>query len=141
MARLWILIGLLWQAPLALACGYCVEDKIASTYDHAVVTRALQSGRHVAFFHVEGAETPGRTTPQALRALVNAVPGVDGATVRVSLDTFTLSFAFDPARASLASINARLDRKLSASGLSLMSLRVMERPADLKILPRAAAPL
>ena len=24
------------------ACGYCVEDKIASAYDHAVITRALE---------------------------------------------------------------------------------------------------
>lgn len=136
MGRLWVLVGLLWQAPLALACGYCVEDKIASTYDHAVVTRALRSGHHVAFFHVEGAETPGRTTPQALRALAGALPGVDRSTVRVSLDTFTISFAFDPARVSLASINTRLDQKLAASGLSLMALRVMERPADLKTVQR-----
>ena len=41
-------------ASAALACGYCVEDKIASTYDHALVTQALAHKHHVAFFHIDG---------------------------------------------------------------------------------------
>ena len=51
------LLGLLGRE--ASACGYCVEDKIASTYDHSVVTRALSQGHHVAFFHIDGPVSSG----------------------------------------------------------------------------------
>jgi len=64
----------------AQACGYCVEDKIAATYDHAVVTRALAEKHHVVFLHVDGA-VPGR---KALEDAVYSAPGVDRGTARVS---------------------------------------------------------
>ena len=44
MGTLWrgVVIGTLIAglASAAHACGYCIEDKIAAVYDHAVVTRA-----------------------------------------------------------------------------------------------------
>src|SRR3982750_1452609 len=46
--------SLLLAAGPAAACGYCVEDKIAATYDHAVVTQAFARKHQVAFFHVDG---------------------------------------------------------------------------------------
>lgn len=110
------------------ACGYCVEDKIAATYDHAVVRRALAQKHHVVFFHVEGA-APGR---KALEEAVYSAPAVDRGSVRVSADLLTLSFAFDPARANLGAIHTRLEKRLAAHRLSLMPFQVMERPADLK---------
>jgi hypothetical protein len=54
MMRALLLAGLLAAAPLAGACGYCVEDKMAAAYDHAVVSRALAQQHHIAFFHVDG---------------------------------------------------------------------------------------
>jgi len=39
-------------------------------------------------------------------------------------------------RASLVQVNTRLDRRLAAHKASLMPLRVMERPADLKTVKR-----
>ena len=128
------LLGL--SAREAAACGYCVEDKIASTYDHTVVTRALSQKHHVVFFHIDGPVSSGETTRLAVEDAVYSVPGVDKRSARVSVDTLTVSFSFDPARASLAVINARLDRKLSAHKLSLMPLRIMEEPADLKTVKR-----
>ena len=56
----------------ARACGICIDDKIASCYDHAVVT--------------------------ALLAAIAALPGVQRASGRVSLESAALSFAVDPAR-------------------------------------------
>lgn len=120
------------MTPAALACGYCVEDKIASTYDHAVVTRAIAQGHHVAFFHVEGAPV----TRQALEKAVSSVPGIDRGSARISVDTLTVCVAFDPRRVSLVELNTRLDRQLAARKLSLMPLRVMEQPADLKTVKR-----
>jgi hypothetical protein len=129
-----VAVGLLF-AMQALACGYCVEDKIAATYDHAVVTRALERGQHLAFFHVDGPEPRPPATRRALEDAAS-MPGVEKASVRISPDLLTLSLAFDPRQVSLAQVMARLDRKLAARKLSLMPLRVMERAADLKTVKR-----
>lgn len=127
--------ALLFLAGEAAACGYCVEDKIAATYDHAVVTRALERGQHLAFFHVEGPEPRPEATRRALEDAAS-MAGVEKASVRISPDLLTLSLAFDPRRVSLAAVMERLDRKLAARKLSLMPLRVMERAADLKTIRR-----
>jgi hypothetical protein len=127
--------ALLFLAGEASACGYCVEDKIAATYDHAVVTRALQRGQHLAFFHVDGSEPRSEATRRALEDAAS-MPGVEKASVRISPDLLTLSLAFDPRRVSLAAVMARLDRKLAARKLSVMPLRVMEQAADLKAVKR-----
>ncbi|MBC8021534.1 MAG: hypothetical protein H7Y14_00325, partial [Burkholderiales bacterium] len=34
---------------LALACGICLEDKVAATYDHGMVMRATSRGQVVVF--------------------------------------------------------------------------------------------
>jgi len=117
----------------AFACGYCVEDKIASTYDHAVVVRALEHSHHVAFFHIDGVLPSGDGARRTLAALAESAAGVEKGSVRVSLDTFTLSFAFDPQRSSLDAAQRGVERKLALRKLSLMPLRVMERTADLKM--------
>ena len=123
-------------AAEASACGYCVEDKIASTYDHSVVTRALSQGHHVAFFHIDGPVSSEEATRRALEDAVYSIPGVDKRSARISLDTLTVSFSYDPGRVSLAAISTRLDRKVAARKLSFMPLRVMDAPADLKTVQR-----
>lgn len=123
--------GLLLALP-AQACGYCLEDQIAATYDHAVVTRALAQQHHVVFFHIDGALIPGEVTRHALEKVAQSPVGVDIGSVRVALDAATLSLAFDPKRTSLAELHQTLARKLMTRRLSLQVLRVMERPAELK---------
>ena len=127
---------LAFGAPGAFACGYCVEDKIASTYDHAVVTQALARKHQIAFFHIDGTVVPGDATKHSIEAIVQSTAGVDKGSVRVAVDTFTLSFAFDPQRASLAAVQATLDRKLRAKNLALMPLRIIDSPAELKVVKR-----
>jgi len=124
------LIGaaLLAASTAALACGYCVEDKIAATYDHAVVTQAFARKHHVVFLHVDGA-APSRA---ALERAAQAAPGVDAGSVRVAADLLTVSFAYDPARAKLGAIQARMEKALK--GVSLMPFEVIERPGQLKSL-------
>lgn len=119
------LIGaaLLAAATQAQACGYCMEDKIAATYDHAMVTQALARKHQVAFFHVEGA-APSR----ALLERAAYAAGVDKGSVRVAADRLTLSFAFDPARATLGAIHARMEQALGAHPLSLMPFEVIDQP-------------
>jgi hypothetical protein len=124
------------RAPAMLACGYCVEDKIASTYDHAVVVRALGQKHHVAFFHIDGPLLPGESTRRALERAAESTAGVDKGSVRVSMETLTISLAFDPERASLVRVLSALEGKLAARKLSLMPLRVMDRPEELKTIGR-----
>jgi hypothetical protein len=126
--------ALLLPAAQAAACGYCVEDKIAATYDHAVITTALSRGHQVVFFHVEGAPLER----QALERAVSTVRGVDAGSVRISPDALTVSLAFDPRRLPMAQLQARLDRGLAARKASLLPLRVMDRPADLKTVKSGA---
>ena len=116
----------------ANACGYCVEDKIASAYDHAVVTQALARHHHVVFFHIEGPLQQGAASKHWLEAALGSTPGVDKGSARIALDTLTISVAFDPQRMSLIALQNALDRKLAARNLSLFPLRVIEKPSELK---------
>ena len=126
-----LLVGaLLALSQQALACGYCVEDKIAAVYDHATVTRALAQKHHVAYFHIEGALVPGAATKRALEAIANSMNGTDQGTARASVESTALSVAFDPQRTTVASLQAALERKLAAKNNSLMLLQVLDRPAD-----------
>ena len=115
------------------ACGYCVEDKIAATYDHRVVTRALGQKHQVVFLHVEGTVPSGRLLERA----IYSAPAVDRGSARVSADLLTVSFAYDPARATLGAIQSRIDKALAAHRVSLMPFEMMERPADLKAIKAA----
>ena len=117
------LLALFLASGAAEACGYCVEDKIAAVYDHAVVSRAAAAGHQVVFMHVEGP-----ATRQSLEQAANAA-GADRGSVRVSADFLTVSFAFDPKRA-LGAIHSGMEKRLK--GVSLMPFQVMDRPGDLK---------
>ena len=77
------------------ACGTCVEDKVASTYDHAIVQRAAATGRVMVY-----CELGGRWDAANLKAAAAKVRGVDAATVRTSREQGALSFALDPAAQS-----------------------------------------
>ncbi len=125
-------LALVLQATTALACGFCVEDKVAAVYDHELVGRALGIRHHVAFCGIEGV-VAGRDAQrgQITRAL-DAVAGVDRGSVRVSLEHATVSFAFDPARAPLPAVLRAARRTLADRGLTLVPLRVMDRADRLK---------
>ena len=120
---------LLAAAGKTLACGYCVEDKIAATYDHAVLTQAFARKHQVAFLHVDG----GTPTRQALERAAYAA-GADKGSVRVAADLLTVSFAFDPARAPLGAIHVRMEKALAAQRVSLMPFQVIDQPGQLKAL-------
>jgi hypothetical protein len=136
MLRPAILAALLACSTAGIACGVCVEDKVASTYDHALVTRAVGLGHHVAFFHLEGDPAKNESTRKALLGAADSTAGVDKDSVRVSIETMTMSFAFDPARFRLIDVQSRIDRKLAARKVTLFPMRTIERPAELKEITR-----
>ena len=132
MARTAFLAAALLLSGAAGACGYCVEDKIAAVYDHALVTRSVQAGHPVVFYHLDGPVPPDAAAAKALVAIAESVPGVDKGSVRLSQPVMTIAFAYDARRTTLAAAQNALDRKLAARKLSLMPMRVIERTAELK---------
>lgn len=97
MKRAWVAGAFAAWAGAALACGTCVEDKIAATYDHAVVESAARAGKVVVYCEVKGAFTPAK-----LAAAARRVRGVDPASVRVSQEPAAVSFALDTRRQAVA---------------------------------------
>ena len=83
-------------ALLAILCGICLEDKVAATYDHALVQRALARDQVVVF-----AEPRTPLDPARLKAAASAaarVPGVDASSVRTSTAPASVSFVLDTRR-------------------------------------------
>ena len=130
MPRFALLAAALVFSSAAQACGYCVEDKMAAVYDHAVVTRALGQQHHVAFFHVDGKLATGDAGKRALLQAVESAPGADKGSARASMESASLAVAFDPKRTPVMALQRDIERKLAGKGLSLMLLQVMDRPAD-----------
>ena len=129
-ARLGLALLLAAGVSRSLACGYCVEDKIAAVYDHAAIARALAAGREVMFCAIVGDFVSSNAMRRQIGRALGSVAGVDRGSVRVSLDAASLSFAFDPARAPRAGLLHTANRKLAIKGITLAELRVMERPAE-----------
>src|SRR4051812_40301615 len=105
-------------AGTAAACGYCIEDKIAAVYDHAVVTAAIGQKHQVAFFAVDGpipAEAQART---ALQTALSLSRGIDAGSLRLSVESASLSFAFDGTRIKLAIAQFEVERRLKPFRLS-----------------------
>lgn len=120
-ARALALVSLALLAPAAaLACGTCVEDKIAATYDWDVVQQA-SARRHVVVFAAVEAPADSR----ALAKAAARVPGVDRASVRTASSPRALSFALDPRRASPAAALAAIERAPGLGGVRLTLVRVM----------------
>ena len=131
-SRLFGVLLLAGTLPAALACGVCIEDKVAVVYDYEVVSRALDRGHHIAFFALEGSNTAGPEARRMLESLAGSAAGVDRGSSRVSLETRSLSVAYDPRRTPLPRLQQALEKKLAARKLSLLPLKVIERPAELK---------
>jgi hypothetical protein len=115
-------------AAASLACGVCVEDKVAATYDHAVVMRAGALRHLVVFGEIDGA-VDVKTVIAGIPAAAKRVQGIDRGTVRTSASPSAFSFALDPAAQSPESAVAELQKRLRTHGVRLSVLRVMSSEA------------
>ncbi len=131
-------LAFLVAARNALACGYCVEDRVAAVYDHAIVVRALARRHEMAFLAIEGALPAAGELRRSIESAIGAAQGVDRGTARVSLDAASLSFAYDPRKPGLGPVLRAVEKTLAAKGLSFSILRVID-DAPLKPLPGAAS--
>jgi hypothetical protein len=104
----------------AAACGACDEDKIAATYDHAVVQRAAAARKLVVFCAVQG---PHHSLERA-RTAARRTSGVDVTSVRTSSQPPTLSFAVDSRKRTVEGAVAALQRGAPA-GTRISIVRVL----------------
>ncbi|MDD5249797.1 MAG: hypothetical protein PHY45_12465 [Rhodocyclaceae bacterium] len=113
-------------AATALACGHCIEDRVAAVYDYGVAQQAGREGLRVAYLGIAGrsAETAAAAaaTGDALRGIAGVAPG----TLRVAAAPAAAAFAWSGDEAALARILQTANRRLVAAGLRLELLRVWE---------------
>ena len=104
----------------AWACGACIEDNIAATYDHAVIKRALEKHQQVVFVSVEG----DVKAVDASRRIASAnVSGVVRGSVRTSASPLAFSFGLEANRSPAHTIEA-FRRALADPGAQMKMLRV-----------------
>ena len=124
-----IALSLALSSTVVIACGYCVEDRIAAVYDHALAQRTRVLKHEMIFFAWDGPLTRSEVSKQKIMTLGAAVPGVDPGSLRVSMEPAALALAFDPQRSSGPSIEAALQTKLRLMKLSIVRLQA---PASLQ---------
>jgi len=116
---------LLMSTSSAIACGHCIEDKVAAVYDHAIVVKAVHEKHVVAFFGIEGPLVVNSASKQAIQKMLSSINGVDLNTSRISLETGSMSLAFNPIIVSYPTLLDTLDKKLKAKKLSVFPLEVL----------------
>ena len=91
-----VFAAMLTAAPCAVAwaCGACDEDKIAATYDHAVIERATARHHQVVFVAIDGRVSAAEIT-RRVAAAAPKVRGVVPGTLRTSVSPPAFSFALD----------------------------------------------
>ncbi len=119
-----LVLALFAIASPALACGVCIEDKIAVTYDHAVVTRAAARHQVVVFAALDGFGDAQALARDARNAAAG-VRGVDRDSVRAAAAPPALSFALDPSTQSAEAAMHQIEKRAATPGLKLTLLRVM----------------
>lgn len=118
-------------AAAALACGFCVEDRVAAVYDSPTIEAALAKHRHVAFLAADG---ESGLDPRAQRALVKALEGAGafkGAT-RIAGENAACAVVFDPKRTTLAQLVAAGDKALAPSHRKVTALRIIDDAGKLR---------
>jgi hypothetical protein len=120
--RLLLAGALAMVSGAAFACGACIEDKIAATYDHATVTAAAAKGDRVVFGAIDG-PIDARRVSERVRATAPKIRGVRPGTVHASAAPSAFSFAVDRAQSAEAAV-AELERRLAVPGLHLTVIRV-----------------
>jgi hypothetical protein len=123
-------VGLLIAAMMTMtvptaahACGACVEDKVAATYDHAVIHAAIAKHRQVVFVAVDGAVDAKKIGAQ-IAAAAPTIHGIVAGTLRTSVAPPAFSFGIEAAENPARAV-AGFRRALADSGVRLTMVRIM----------------
>jgi hypothetical protein len=113
-----ILLGGVGRVTVTWACGVCVEDKMAATYDHAVAVSAKKKSFVVVFCDL--------SKPLTARQLSTALAhqrSIDLASLRVAANPAAASFAMDPRKGTPRAVIAEIQKQLP-KGTQISLLRV-----------------
>lgn len=110
-----------------IACGHCLEDKVAAVYDHIIITKAVREKHLVAFFGIEGPFIINAASKQEMQKIMSSINGVDPNTSRVSLETGSISLAFNPTFVSYPMLLKALEMKLQRKKLSIFPIDVISQ--------------
>lgn len=116
---------LLVSTSSVIACGHCIEDKVAAVYDHTVVSKAVSEKHIVAFFGIEGPLVVNAASKQEIQKIISSINGVDPNTSRISLETGSISLSFNPVLISYPALLDGLDKKLKTKKLSIFPLEII----------------
>ncbi len=108
--------------PVAIACGHCLEDRVASVYDHALVERSKQHKQTLMYLVWDGPVDRTAATRLWLLKAISAVQGVVGQSVRVSMEPPTIALAYDPLHTRATDLEKALQAKLAAKGMTASAL-------------------
>jgi hypothetical protein len=102
--QLAMVIALAVGTPAAsMACGACDEDKVAATYDHAVIDAAMARHRRVVFVAVDGPVSSDKLAARIAAAAVG-IRGVQKGTLRTSASPPAFSFVLNAAHKPEAAV-------------------------------------
>ena len=118
---------LLMSTSSVIACGHCIEDKVAAVYDHAIVAKAVHEKHVVAFFGIEGPLVVNSASKQEIQKMMSSINGIDPNTSRISLETGSISLAFNPAILTYPALLEGLDKKLKSKKLSIFPLDLISQ--------------
>jgi hypothetical protein len=119
-----MVIALAASAPApSRACGACDEDKVAATYDHAVVAAAMARHERVVFVAVDGPVNIEKIAARIADAATR-MRGVQKGTLRTSASPPAFSFALGAAQKPEAAV-ARFREALGDMPARLTLVRVM----------------
>ena len=99
------------------ACGYCLQDRIASVYDHVLVAKTKQLNQKMLYLVWDGPAARDETTKRHLLAIVSRIRGVTKDSVRVALEPPTIGLAYQPSIISRDLIESLLLKELRAMNI------------------------
>ena len=80
----------------AFACGHCLQDRIASVYDHVLVAKTKQLNQKMLYLVWDGPAARDETTTRHWIAIASRLQGVTKGSVRVALEPPTIGLAYQP---------------------------------------------
>ena len=83
-------------SSIVFACGYCLQDRIASVYDHVLVAKTKQLNQKMLYLVWDGPAARDETTKRHLLAIVSRIQGVTKGSVRVASEPPTIGLAYQP---------------------------------------------
>jgi hypothetical protein len=99
------------------ACGYCLQDRIASVYDHVLVAKTKQLNQKMLYLVWDGPAARDESTKRHLIAIASRIQGVIKGSVRVALEPPTIGLAYQPSIISQERIETLLLQQLRSMNI------------------------